>query len=523
MTVRLLIGPAGSGKTTRALQEFRQFTPLQQHESVRFVLPSITQVLDLRRLVLSDWTHKTHKSHMTHSLPGLLGDPFCTFQRLAGEMVGAQPITETQKRLLLGQLPIPEYFGNSPNLPAALSTIIRELKRSLISPDDLRQAAVHLLQTSQAKASALAAAYVSYETALAERSLQDSEGILWQAIRHSLAMELIIVDGFPRLYPIHHELIRHFANHSDVLVTTDGSIDLPNATVEHLPPTTHNLEPITLASLDAIASEIKKLLREGFRLDEIAVVARDLRPYQQRIARIFGEHGIQLMTESFPLAGSPLANHIASGGSIANYRWPEGDQLRRDCAAWKAIRRIMAEIEAGEALLGRKLDPKEYERELSSAIRRATFRISNGSGVVLSDVDMLGGRKFRAAFIIGLVERRQAYEDPFLLDFERDLLNPHLPHPLELSTARQDHIDIAACATERLYLSDSESEGDIFPAIEDAETLMALRRRTILDCFTAEDEPARHTAAAAYNLLLDKGALGPGDFEPIPDEIGEPA
>ena len=508
MAVRLLIGPVGSGKTTRALREFGRFTPLQQHESVRFVVPGVAYVLSLRQLLLSDASHRSHTTHMTHESLGILGDPFCTFQRLAEEMVAAQSITETQKRLLLEQLAMPEYFRPSPNLPAALSAIIRTLKRSVISPDGLSKAAVHLPQTSQPKTSALCEAYQSYEDALAERGLQDSESILWRALDYQAPWELVIVDGFTRFYPIHLEFIRRLADHSDVLVTSDKPIDLSHTTIESLPPKTQNPQPTTLASVDAVAPEIKRLLREGFALDEIAIVARDIRPYQQKIMQAFGEQGIWLATEVYPLKWE--------GEASAEQIRMESNQLRKDCAAWKAIRRITAELEAAEALLGRKHGPEA----LSSAIRRATFRVPNGSGVTLSDTNMLGGREFRAAFAITPAER-QAYEDPFLLDFERELLNPHLPHPLELSAVQQDDFDPASCAAERLYAVAPESEGDVLPTIEEAETLAALRRRTILDCCTAEDEETRQTAADAYNLVLEKGELGSKDFEPVPADLRE--
>ena len=497
MSVRLLIGPAGSGKTTRALQEFRQFTPLQQHESVRFVVPGISQVLDLRRFILSHMTHTTHRSH------GILGDPFCTFRRLAEEMTGTQPITETQKRLLLGSLPMPEYYRPSPSLPAALSGIIRTLKRSLIAPEDLRSAAVHLHATSQARISALAETYQSYEDSLAERDLQDIEGILIQALSHDVPWKLVIIDGFTRLYPVQMEFIRHLADSCDVLLTSESlppkTYNLQPTTLASLPPKTQNLEPKTLASLDALAAEIRRLLREGIRPDEIAVIARDLRPYQQKIARIFDEYCIRLATEVYP-----LAKH--SFDSPDRCQW-----TRKDCAAWKATQRIMSELQAAETLLGRKLKSDA----LASAVARTTFRVSNGSGVTLSDIDMLGGRKFRVLFIIESPERPRS-EDPFLLDFEREVLNAHLPHPLELSTQQRDDFDPASSATERLYLV-SESEGDFMPTIEEAESLNALRRRTILDCSTAEDEDIKHTAAAAYNLLLEHGEIGPECLEPIPD------
>ena len=498
MSVRLLIGPAGSGKTTRALREFGQFTPLQQHQSVRFVVPGISQVLDLRRFILS---HTTHRSH------GILGDPFCTFRRLAEELLGTRPITETQKRLLLGTLPMPEYYRPSPSLPAALSGIIRTLKRSLIAPEDLRSAAARLHATSRPRASALAETYQSYEDSLAERDLQDSEGILIQALPHDVPWKLVIIDGFTRLYPVQMEFIRHLADSCDVLLTSESlppkTYNLQPTTLASLLPNTQHPTPNTLTSLEGVASEIRKLLRQGFSLDEIAVIARDLRPYQERIARIFDEYGIQLATEIYP-----LAKH--SFDSPDRCQW-----TRKDCAAWKATQRIMSELQAAETLLGRKLKSDA----LASAVARTTFRVSNGSGVTLSDIDMLGGRKFRVLFIIESPERPRS-EDPFLLDFEREVLNAHLPYPLELSTQQQDDFDPASSATERLYLV-SESEGDFMPTIEEAESLNALRRRTILDCSTAEDEDIKHTAAAAYNLLLGKGVLGPADFEPIPDEIEE--
>ena len=40
-----------------------------------------------------------------------------------------------------------------------------------------------------------------------------------------------------------------------------------------------------------------------------------------------------------------------------------------------------------------------------------------------------------------------------------------------------------------------------------------LATRTILDCCTAEDERSRHAAVLSFNLLLERGRLGPSDFE----------
>ncbi|HAH88114.1 MAG TPA: hypothetical protein DCL60_12175, partial [Armatimonadetes bacterium] len=73
MAVRLITGPAGSGKTGRALRIFKQFSTMEHEQSVRFLVPTVSQCDGLRRLLLSD-----------HKFPGFLGDPVCTFFRFAG-------------------------------------------------------------------------------------------------------------------------------------------------------------------------------------------------------------------------------------------------------------------------------------------------------------------------------------------------------------------------------------------------------------------------------------------------------
>ena len=84
MTFRLLVGPSGSGKTTRALETFKQFTPSEHLSSARLIVPTVSDVLQIRRLMLSD-----------PEFPGILGDPICTFPRFASDLLPNSQATKT--------------------------------------------------------------------------------------------------------------------------------------------------------------------------------------------------------------------------------------------------------------------------------------------------------------------------------------------------------------------------------------------------------------------------------------------
>lgn len=637
MAVRLLVGPAGSGKTDRALKILKQFTPSEHQHSVRFIVPTVSQVLQLRRLLLSD-----------PEFPGLLGDPVCTFHRLASDIMASagltreKPVSDAQELLVLREVVTSApsgYFDSvrhSPNFASSLGGAIRFLKSAGVTPEDLQRAvesaALDLPESSTRKIMDLADLYRSYQDTLAAHNIRDPESIMWDALEVARgdpgllsAFKCVILDGFSTLTPVRREFIRLFAQQCDEVVITleyeedrpevfsfaepsmQFLIELPDVSVQHLPPRDDRantavghlkrhlfaadppkVEPDdTVAVLvgatpameiELVAGEIKRLVRErGFQYSEIGVVARDVRPYLRRIKSVFRQFRIPLAAQMYPLWDSVLARTVletskADGTThprqavqdlMSNFEWPQDDErLREECAAWKAIQRIMAETAASEEMMGREFSGSQFAELLASGVRRRMYRMPGGDeeGVSLVDANVLvGGRKFRAAFVIGLVDRlfpRRGREDPFVRDWEREILNRYLPYPFLLRAHEQDHerwlfYTAAGSAQDRLYLCYSQSDAsgrrnlpstyvdevdalftrqvrrvareprEVVPPMDEAETAKALVAGTILDCCTARDEQIQRSAAAAYNMLLDAGELGPGDFESLAEDEGQ--
>lgn len=372
MAVRLLVGRAGSGKTSRALTIFKQFAPAEHQPSVRFIVPTFPQVLHLRRLLLAD-----------SDFPGLLGDPICTFYELSRDVLlrarlgRHRRISDMQKLLMLREI-IREspagYFDairDCPNFPEALGGAIGSLKVAVIGPDDLRaavaQAGDRLPESSRRKLLDLAALYQYYQKDVLEaKGIHDPEGVIWRALalvqdnpEFLGAFQCVILDGFPTLTPVQREFIRLMAQHSgEVVVTMDYDelrpevfsyieqavrflTELPGTKVEHLsrvdaqvdtplnhlqqhlfgrePPKRKPDDSITIMvgatpamEIELAAGEIKKLVRErGYGFTDIGIVARHIGPYRQRIASTFRDYGIpSTLGGSYPLSESGFARAI---------------------------------------------------------------------------------------------------------------------------------------------------------------------------------------------------------------------
>jgi len=667
VAVRLLVGPAGCGKTGRALEIFKQFIPSEHQDSVRLIVPTILHVLQIRRVLLSD-----------PRFPGLLGDPVCTFYELARGILAQverwKCVSETQKLVTLKGIiraATDGYFDGvreCSNFPEALGGAIRTLKAATIAPEHLRRAAQpagdRLPESSKRKIPDLADLYQSYQDALAAKGADDREGIMWRALEAARAnpdllraFKCIILDGFPSLNPIQRELVRLFAERSgEVVFATDFEenrpevfshveptfrflAELPGASVERLSPVgerisaslghvrahlfaanppriepDHSVAVLAGATpaveIELVAREIKRLVREqGRRFADFAVVSRDIEYYRRTVAATFRRHGIPLAVHSHPLSESALAQtillclRIASTGDqgpedetlearirslsptaafeeafktggarhlaqaveslAAGFRWRDDDRLlQEDCAARRAIQGVMAEIIAGEELLGREISPGEFAALLESGIHTGRYRtFGDGTdGVSMLDIGVLRGQKFPVVFIVGLLDRvfpHQSREDPFLRDHEREALNPRLPHELGLRAHNRDYerylfYTATSSARDCLYLCYPAANvlghenlpspylheveklfakpvrriacdhDGIIPPVERAETMEDLAASVIFDCCTARDERRQGIAAAAYNLLLESRRLSPDAFGWLSKREAEP-
>lgn len=620
MPVRLLVGPSGSGKTSRALDTFKQFTPSEHLSSARLIVPTVSDVLRIRRLMLSD-----------PEFPGILGDPICTFSRFASDLLPTPPklASDTHRRLILEEAlrAAPACFErvrDCPSFPEELARAIGSLKTASIGPEELRRAVESaesgLPENSRRKLLDLAALYEAYQHALDSSGVSDPDDVVCRALELSHAkldllakLKCVILDGFHTFTPTQREFIRIFAEHcGEVIISLDydesrpdafSSVEptfrflaeLPGAVVDRMspsesgilghvkrslfnadPPKSEHSNGVTILvgatpamEVELVAGEIRKLVRErGFAFSEIGVVARSMRPYQRFIASTFEDYRIPVAPHIYPLAESALAQTVLNrlqdalaNSSNADPRravealmrevpLPDTEhRLQEHFAVWRSIARIMDGIAAAQGIVS----AGDFARLLDVGIRTGIYRTPGVTedGVTIESVGALRGRKLRAAFVIGLADGafpRRGREDPFINDWERVILNDHLPSPLPLRSgddANERYLfhTAVSSARERLYLSYScaDSSGrrnrpsaylddvgalfareipritreprDVVPPLDRVETAKELTARTILDCCTAADERSQHAAVLSYNLLLERGRLGPSDFE----------
>ena len=220
-------------------------------------------------------------------------------------------------------------------------------------------------------------------------------------------------------------------------------------------------------------------------------------------------------------------------------------------SAARAVEGILQDLLQTERLLRRKLNPTQFLGLLKSSISRDTYRLRGKTqdAVKMLSVTGLGGQKFRAVFVVGMLEKvfpRQIQEESFLRDRERRVLNRYLLHPLrerlpQQGTERHLFFSAAAAAREKLYLTYPAADEtatdslpsfyldevrklfngnvvtigrdvtDMIPPVEKVETIARLERSVVYRLSHIPCEQA-DTALAAYNSLLE---FQPSKFNPV--------
>ena len=351
MTLKLICGPAGSGKTTRAIEAF--LVALDRGEKAVFIAPGGPDARHFERQIIRALGDEKN--------PGVLsGGKVTTYNGLCQEILtaaepGARLLSENERFLLLRA--IVDTAENLHSLASsstfdgfvnALAGLLGELEllgidatrmgkslRSWAGSDKWRQGLNKDLYRF----------FESYEAALRDKGIHDTQ----LAQRRALAVleenpalleyESVIVDGFWDFTSVQHEFIRHVssAGHS-ILVTLPyfagrvaylapaqhvGRLKiLDGAQTETLePPTESDRVPALVHLIDSlfeeesgkvsasgavfrmtgagsrgqaamVAAEILKLWREGQDLDEIAIVCRSLEQDMYSIAAALDEFGV---------------------------------------------------------------------------------------------------------------------------------------------------------------------------------------------------------------------------------------
>ena len=556
MPIHLLIDPAGSGGIHRILDIFKRFTPTEHQSTARLIVPSVSRVIRLRKLLLAD-----------PGFPGIFGDPICTLTRFASEVCpdASELVTDAQRQLILREMVQSAPVGcfdevrRTPGFPPELAGAIRMLSESGMTANDLSRGVDDcrgsLREYAVRRLLSLADLCRAYENALRERNLAEPEGLIRHAVEALSAdpsplqaLKCVMIDGFFDFSPAQRELIRLIGEHCpEVIVTAEDGAQFPDAFQEplHQAPV-HPARHLFIAAdprmeVEMTAREIRRLVREGFRHSDIAIVIRSMRDHR-RISGIMKEYRIPVSDEIHLLSQSALAqrvlDHDEDLGSVQallrETPLPDDeDQLREHCAAWKSILRIMDGIPADGQVF----------RDL---LRSGTYRLPGElpGGVSLTTAGALDGRKYRAVFVHDFADGvfpRRVDDDPFISDQERRILNAYLPHPLPTiadaeSRERRLFQRAVGSAQDRLYLCRTThdepspyledmsaidctalSPGDILPPIAQAETPRELVARAILDLCTSV-EPI---AAETYNRLLDAGLVGADTFARLGKDYAE--
>ena len=371
----VISGPAGSGKTTLALDVYRHYAVGGPISGCMFIAPSYPTVEAVRASLLSQ-------------APGgvMLSPRVLTFASLVSAIIAAgnhaAPLLPAYRRQLLlrriirqlaaaGKLPVLSAVADTPGLVLAVDRSISELKRGAIEPDALASALARDAKSTP-QSGDLLEIYRHYQAELLSKGVYDVEGQAW-LVRDLLksggpssalaGLKAVVVDGFTDFTPTQLDILKLLLPGLERMVITiphdsDGrgrlwqwtqrSIDKLRRALGHrlheialggqaqapvagelvarvfnydASPTGYpaNLRLVAASGMDAevasAARKIKQLLHAEPKA-RICVVARSLGDYWPVIERVFAEHDIPIAAAGHTLAQSPLARFAMTAAAL---------------------------------------------------------------------------------------------------------------------------------------------------------------------------------------------------------------
>ena len=378
--VVVLTGPARSGKTTAALDLYQGLVGQDGSAGCMLVAPNAPAADHLRRRLLAGSETGALAGARVKTFfrlaagilagSGAAGRRISTFQRhlLLAEIVSE--LLETRRLEALGAV------ADTPGLVVALDRAIAELKRAAIEPEAMAPA----VRSGPGKERDLLEVYRSYQNRLQTDGMFDVEGQIWLA-RDRLAealtdetgdlpgfdgVSVLAVDGFTDFTPTQLEILdsvsrrgrrilitlpldddgrdrmwfwtrrtletirSRFGDRVSVIHTSpDASAATPLAQLGDTlfdldaeatePP--ERLEVISAPNIDAevaaAAREIKRLLLDGARGGDIAVLARSIEPYRRTIERVFAGHDVPVAEAPERLVDVPVVRFLLDTAEAA--------------------------------------------------------------------------------------------------------------------------------------------------------------------------------------------------------------
>jgi len=238
--VRVLLGPAGCGKTTALLSRYRSALASAPPRSTLWIAPTHRAAALIRERLLNRRAIDAGPAD-DKPLTACFSPAVMTFDQFARQVVAAgeqpvQPISHLLKRQLIarlirgavdaGELSYFSPIAHTSGLLDLVVNLVSELKRLEIWPDEFRRACER--RGRHEKDRELAALYETYQRRLTDHQLYDAEGQFWTARellqrgqrRPFERLRLIVVDGFTDFTRTQHEILEIMAQRVGELLLT---------------------------------------------------------------------------------------------------------------------------------------------------------------------------------------------------------------------------------------------------------------------------------------------------------------
>jgi len=359
VTIQLFLAPAAAGKTAYVLDLVRDAAK---------GLRSIPRVVVPSYLQMRAWRRRLAEAGGVIGVRVLTFDRlYAECLSAAGEVYTelSEPVQYRLIRAVVDELPLTHYapLTDRPGFIQVLKELIGELKAARVWPERFTQAVAAL--GDEPRLRELAHVYAAYQKRLQDQGWADRAGLGWLAVE---ALEerapdvgrdwpLLVVDGFDNFTPVQLALLRVLAGRVGRMIVTltgtaDGSrrplvhrrfddtrrrleealdveaVPLPER-VSHQAPALTYLEANLFRSeaaqvegtgtVDLIeapdrAGEVRAALRwlkerlveDGMRPDEVALLTRDIAPYRPFIQQISDEFGLPIrLIDGLPLRKNP--------------------------------------------------------------------------------------------------------------------------------------------------------------------------------------------------------------------------
>jgi ATP-dependent helicase/nuclease subunit B len=377
----LLLAPAGHGKTERIIQRIRQVLAEDLLEPVIVIVPNSIQANNFRKRLSASGGALGVEVHTFHTL-------YAELLTRAGRPIPLllEPVRIRLLRFIVGDLcergEMIHYAAlrAKPGFIAGLRDAIEELKRARIFPDHFSAS----VKGMGARLEEIALVYSAYQDWLQKQNWADNEGRGWLtaiALEENTSLgattRLLCVTGFDEFNPTQLAVLALLANRAkETLITLTGDLQHPTRVAHHrfhraghtltsalgIQPQAMDATSMLsggIASVEAglfdgsqtsevsETSEVSfmecqtravearaalrwakaRIMRDGLKLTDVAILARDIEPYRPFLEEVAEEFGIPLGITG----GRSLSENPAVAALLTLLSLPADDWKRR---AW---------------------------------------------------------------------------------------------------------------------------------------------------------------------------------------------